>query len=439
MGDDAIDRRAAGLTSFRRYTWWTVPGMTVCVLAVFVGAWVLDGDVPLWARGPAAGALAVEVWASVVLLSRRLALLPVPDAASSEPPLGLLITAGVAGAVLAAFPLALRDYGLWPVAPAVVVAIVATYLPPRRRRGVIAGAVVLAPLPGGVVSLVEGDGELVYAALFPPGLVAFTAWVTLGPLWAWDTARRLDEARRLEAELAVREERLRFAADLHDIQGHHLQVIALKSELAARLVEVDPARAATELKEIRQLSVDALSDTRAVVQGYRRTSLDDEIGNATRVLAAAGIDARTNLDPAAVTPGLTDSARHLLGRVMREATTNVLRHSRADYAEVDYRIADGSARLRVINDGAEGHPAGLDGTGLRSLAERLEAAGGELTWHQDGDRFVVAAALPVRPPDLTRPSESPEPTRSPKSHMSRRSTRSPSSPVSLKPTDGAAR
>lgn len=221
-----------------------------------------------------------------------------------------------------------------------------------------------------MVSLVEGDGELAYAALFPAGLVAFTAWVTLGPLWAWDTARRLGEARRLEAELAVREERLRFACDLHDIQGHH------------------------------QLAADALSDTRAVVRGYRRTTLDAEIGNATRVPAAAGIDARTTLEPAAVAAGLTDSARHLLGLVMREAITNVLRHSHARHAEVDYRIADGLARLRVRNDGAEDGPGALEDTGLRTLAERLEAAGGELTWHHDGDHFVVAGrtadeALPV--------------------------------------------
>ncbi|MGI5373466.1 sensor histidine kinase [Streptomyces sp. CA-251387] len=445
MGDGAIDGDAAGLTSFRRYTWWTVPGMTVCVLAVFVGEWILDGDVPLWARGPAAAALAVEVWASVVLLSRRLALLPVTDAHPGGPPLGRLIAAVGAGVVLAAFPLALRDYGLWPVAPALVVSIVATYLPPRRRRLLIAGAVVLAPLPGGLVSLAAGDGELAYAALFPAGLVAFTAWVTLGPLWAWDTARRLDEARRLEAELAVREERLRFAADLHDIQGHHLQVIALKSELAARLVDLDPARAAAELKEIRRLSADALSDTRAVVQGYRRTSLDDEIGNATRVLAAADIDAKMTLDPAAVAAGLTDSARHLLGLVMREATTNVLRHSRAGHAEVDYRIADGRARLRVSNDGVEEHPAALDGTGLRTLAERLKAAGGELTWHRDSDRFTVTATLPAHSPE-PKPSpesperkqlpQSPEPNQSPQSPQP---TRPPTSPVSRNPADGAAR
>jgi two-component system sensor histidine kinase DesK len=394
MRDGEIDRET-GLTSFRRYTWWALPGTTACLLVLFVGDWVLDDDVASWARVPAVAALAVEVVASVVLLSRRLALLPVADARPGSPPTGWLIAAGVAGAVLAVFPLALRDYGLWAIAPAMVVAIAATYLPQHRRRLLIACAMVLAPLPGGVVSLVEGDGELLYAALFPAGLVAFTTWVTLGPLWAWDTAQRLNEARRLEAELAVKDERLRFAADLHDIQGHHLQVIALKSELAARLVEVDPARAAAEMKEVRRLSAEALSDTRAVVQGYRRTTLDDEIANATRVLAAADIDARTTLEPATAATGLADSARHLLGLVMREATTNVLRHSRARHAEVDYRVSGGSARLRVSNDGADEHPATAPGTGLSTLGERLRAAGGELTWNRDGEHFVVAAALPT--------------------------------------------
>ncbi|MGF0173552.1 sensor histidine kinase [Streptomyces sp. Marseille-Q5077] len=433
MGDGEIEHEAAGLTGFRRYTWWTVPGMTTCVLVLFVGEWVLDGGVPLWARAPAAVALLVEVWASVALLSRRLALLPVTDAQPGGPPVGLLTAAVGAGVVLAALPLAQRNYGLWAVTPALVVAIVATYLPPHRRRLLVGGAVVLALLPGGVVSLAADDGESAYAALFPAGLVAFTAWVTLGPLWAWDTARRLDQARRLEAELAVREERLRFAADLHDIQGHHLQVIVLKSELAERLVERDPARAAAEMKEIRQLSADALSDTRAVVRGYRRTTLDDEIGNATRVLAAAGIDARMTLDPDAGAADLTDSARHLLGLVMREATTNVLRHSRAGHAEVDYRIADGHARLRVRNDGAEEHRAALDGTGLRGLAERLEAAGGELNWQHEGDRFVVEAALPTSAsgaPGSPGASGSPEPSAS---HDSPEAAHAPN------PVDGAPR
>jgi two-component system sensor histidine kinase DesK len=222
----------------------------------------------------------------------------------------------------------------------------------------------------------------------------FTVWMMLGPMWAWDVAGRLDRARRLEAELAVKDERLRFAGDLHDIQGHHLQVIALKAELASRLTGSDPARASAEMQEVRQLCADALRDTRAVVQGYRRTTLDDEIVNATRVLAAAGIDARTDQAPGE--DELPDTARHLLGLVMREATTNVLRHSTAHHAEVDYRVTDDTARLRIDNDGAEETTASSDGTGLTTLAERLRAADGELTWHRDGDRFTVTAVLPVQ-------------------------------------------
>ncbi|MDO0937429.1 histidine kinase [Streptomyces sp. DG2A-72] len=398
MGDGPSERGVAGLTGFRRYTWWAVPGSSALLLVLLIGDWILDDDWPVWIRAVGAPVLVVETLASVVLLSRRLEPRSA-DANSRRLPVGWLVVAGAAALVLAVLPLTRREYGVWAVAPAVTVAIAATYLVPRHRRQLIAGAVVLALLPGGVLSLVSGDGELAYAALFPAGLVAFTVWVTLGPLWAWDIAGRLDRARRLEAELAVKDERLRFAADLHDIQGHHLQVIALKSELAGRLVESDPVRAAGEVTEIRQLSYDALRDTRAVVQGYRRTTLDDEIANATRVLAAADIDAGMRLDTP--TDGLADSARHLLGLVMREATTNVLRHSRARHAAVAYRVTGGVASLRVSNDGAVEGRSDTEGTGLRSLAERLRAAGGELTWERDGERFVVRAALPVDSREVT--------------------------------------
>jgi two-component system sensor histidine kinase DesK len=279
-----------------------------------------------------------------------------------------------------------------------MVAIAAAFLGARARLVLIAVALAVAPLPGGAAVLLSGDGGPLHAWLFPPGLVAFTVWTVLGPLWVWDTAGRLNEARRLSAELAVKDERLRFAADLHDIQGHHLQVIAVKSELAARLAGTDPERAEAEMEEVRRLAADALRDTRAVVQGYRRTTLDDEIANAAKVLEAAGIDARMDLGPAE--PGsLPASTRHLLGLVMREATTNVLRHSQARSAEIGYRVADGVARLRVVNDGAS-RPAAADGgtgtgTGLRTLAGRLDAAAGELTWRHDGGRFLVEAALPA--------------------------------------------
>lgn len=390
-----VREREPGLVRFRRYTWWSVPGTAVTCLVVFVGEWIADPDVPVPARAASAAALLATAVASGVLLSRRLA-----PARSGEPPgrppLGWLAAGGAGAAVLGAVPLALGNYGLWAVAPAIMVAIAAAVLPPARRRVLLGCAAALAPVPGGAASLAADDGQVLYASLFPLGLLVFSCWVTLGPLWAWDVAARLDEARRMSAELAVKDERLRFAADLHDIQGHHLQVIALKSELAARLAAADPARAAAEMEEVRRLAADALHDTRAVVQGYRRTTLDEEIANATRVLAAADIDARTHLDPSG--PGrLAESSRHLLGLVVREGTTNVLRHSRARHAEVDYRVTGGTARLRMSNDGAAGRSAGPPGSGLRTLAERLHAAGGELTWEHDGDRFTVAATLRADP------------------------------------------
>jgi two-component system, NarL family, sensor histidine kinase DesK len=409
VGDVPIDPRA-GLTNFRRYTWWTLTGMTVFFLILEGGEWVLDPDEPLVARVPGGVALAVTVAASAVLLSRRLAGGPpagaraeADDAAAPAPrsspgrPAGTWLVAGSVGAAaLGGILLAVRNYGLWSYAPATMVSIAATFLPNRHRWVLIAGAGVGAAALGGAVALASGDG-LFEAVALPVVLVAVIAWATLGMLWSWDVAERLNEARRLAAELAVKDERLRFAADLHDIQGHHLQVIALKGELAARLVEQHPARAAAEMKEVQRLATDALQDTRAVVQGYRRTTLDGEIANATRVMAAADIDARMNVEPAAVagTDRLAAGSRHLLGLVMREATTNVLRHSQARHAEVDCGITDGLAHLRVSNDGAVDQPGSATGSGLRTLAERLEAAGGELTWEHEGDRFVVAASLPV--------------------------------------------
>jgi two-component system sensor histidine kinase DesK len=287
---------------------------------------------------------------------------------------------------------------VWSVAPATMVAVVATFLSPRRRGVLLAAAAAAAAVLGGIAALASGStgaGGWPGAMLLPPALLAITAGTLLGVLWGWEVAERLERARRLSAELAVADERLRFAADLHDVQGHHLQVIALKSELAARLAEADPARAAAEMQEVRRLATDALTDTRAVVQGYRRTTLDEEIANAARVLAAAGIDARLQVDSAADTDRLSKAGRNLLGLMMREATTNVLRHSQARRTHVEYRVEAGMARLRVCNDGAVAGTSASRGTGLDMLAERLAAVGGTLTREHDGDRFVVAAALPL--------------------------------------------
>ncbi|MFB9889522.1 sensor histidine kinase [Planobispora takensis] len=413
MRDVPVDP-GTGLTNFRRHTWWSLFGVTAFFLVYSVArSRIMDAATPVPVRLAAVAVLALTVVAVAVSVSRRIPPVPLGSPGTDPggpPPVRWLAAGGVGGVVLGVTLLALGDYGLWSFGPAMMVSIIATFLPGRRRWPLIAATAAGAAVLGGVAAAVSGRGSL-FAAAFPAALVVFTGWVTLGMLWAWDVAERLNAARRLSADLAVKDERLRFAADLHDIQGHHLQVIALKSELAARLMEADPARAATEVEEIRRLAADALRDTRAVVQGYRRVTLEEEITNATRVLAAAGTDARMDLDPSA-SGLLPDPGRHLLGLVMREATTNVLRHSRARHVEVGYRTADGLARLTVANDGAPedpgtGREAGPGtgpretgsgtgpGTGLRTLAERLRAAGGELTWRHDGDRFVVAACLPV--------------------------------------------
>jgi two-component system, NarL family, sensor histidine kinase DesK len=397
---DRSSDRGTGLASFRRYTWWSLTGTTAFVLVVLLGRRILTAALPVWAAVACVVALAVTTVASVVLLSRRLAGVPT-DAADAQPdhlPVAWLLAGSGGAAVLGGILLLPGDDGVWSVAPATMVAVVATFLPPRRRWLLVAVAAAAVAVLGGIAALAsgsEGGSGWLGAMLLPPALLAITAATLLGILWGWEVAARLERARRLSAELAVTDERLRFAADLHDIQGHHLQVIALKSELAARLAQTDPARAAMEMQEVQRLSTDALRDTRAVVQGYRRTSLDEEIANATRVLAAADIDARMQLDAATDGDRLSKTSRHLLGLVMREATTNVLRHSRAQRAEVDYRVTAGMAQLRIGNDGAGDQPGAASGSGLRALAERLAAVGGTLTWEQDGDRFVVAASLPV--------------------------------------------
>ncbi|NUT32720.1 MAG: histidine kinase [Hamadaea sp.] len=376
------------MEGLRRYTWWTVPGTLGVVVVLFGGRWLLQPGVGAGLRIVCAVALAVTAAAAVVLLTRRVT----GRAGAQRTTTAWLIAGGVAAAGLGVAVLAARQYAVWVVAPATMVSVAATYAEARRRRVLLLAAAGVAPLPGLAVSLASGGEALLYAALFPLGVVVFTAWTTLGPLWAWDVAGRLDHARLVAAELAVQEERLRFAADLHDIQGHHLQVIAVKSELAARLALRDPQRAAGEMREVQQIAADALRETRGLVQGYRRTTLQEEIANATRVLAAADVDARMDVAPGA--ERLPDRGRHLFGLVVREATTNVLRHSAAARAEVVYRADDRWAYLSVENDGAHGEPRG-DGGGLTGLAARIVAAGGELTWRRDGGRFTVAATLPL--------------------------------------------
>ena len=192
-------------------------------------------------------------------------------------------------------------------------------------------------------------------------------------------ARNADLVRAHEknAELAVENERTRFARDLHDILGHSLTVITVKAELANRLLDVDVERARAELVDLERLSRDALADVRRAVEGYRELTLPGELARARTALAAAEIEAEL--------PNSTDEVpshlRELFAWTVREGVTNVIRHSGATRCTV--RLGPDAAE--VVDDGtgasasAATSASGRNGSGLVGLRERAAAVGGTVT------------------------------------------------------------
>lgn len=215
----------------------------------------------------------------------------------------------------------------------------------------------------------------------------------ISSLWWWRVVVELDRHRVMAGELAVAQERLRFAADLHDIQGHHLQVIALKSELAERLLDLNPEAARENIRETRLIAKQALEETRSLVSGYRETSLEDELENAREVLTAAGANCELTLETLPPEP----EAQQALAMTVREATTNILRHSEATHTTISMTATRGGTTLTIRNDGLDGTPSSVfvtPGTGLLGLHDRLEAVGGTLHTTMDTGLFEILAWVP---------------------------------------------
>jgi two-component system sensor histidine kinase DesK len=188
------------------------------------------------------------------------------------------------------------------------------------------------------------------------------------------TNRELVEARGELARLAVSEERLRIARDLHDLLGHSLSVVALKTDLAAKLVERDPERALAELNDIRQVARRSLVEVRDAVQGYRRLALCDAVSGARAALAAAGIECQ--VEGAEV--DLPEELETVLAWAVREATTNVVRHSGARACAIRIRSEDAHVEVEVSDDGTAAADGGRQGSGLAGLAERAARFRGDL-------------------------------------------------------------
>lgn len=215
--------------------------------------------------------------------------------------------------------------------------------------------------------------------------------MTVLSLWWWDVVVMLDRARIAEARLSATQERLRVATDVHDLQGHHLQVIALQLELAERLLEKGESDAALEQLRLARTSVtEARQGTRDLATRFRGVPLPDEIANAVDLLRAAGTTADATVDPqAAAAPA------SVLGPIIRETTTNVLKHGGGDWARLSLRRENGSWRYEIANDAASDAPATVDGAGLEGIARRVAEAGGATELRRQAGEFAMIVRVPV--------------------------------------------
>jgi two-component system sensor histidine kinase DesK len=187
------------------------------------------------------------------------------------------------------------------------------------------------------------------------------------------------------AKLAERE---RIARDLHDLLGHTLSVVVLKSELAQKLMSRDPARAAQEMAEVERISRQGLAEVREAITGYRTTGLAAEIEHVRETLSAAGIDASIEARPVALAPAQETA----LSLALREAVTNVIRHAAAKRCHIRFYAQDGSALMEVQDDG-RGATAPF-GNGLNGMRERIQALGGALLRETDrGTRLTISVPL----------------------------------------------
>ena len=206
--------------------------------------------------------------------------------------------------------------------------------------------------------------------------------------------RALLRAHQAAENLARVAERERIARDLHDLLGHTLSVIVLKSELAAKLADRNPARAAVEIREVEQISRNALAEVRRAIHGYRGERLTEELASSRKALEAAGVALEAAMEPVV----LSTDAERALALALREAATNVVRHARATVCKVTLE-QDGAVIRLTISDNGVGGPLN-EGAGLSGMRDRLAEVGG--TVERDGKNGTrLTITVPALPTDDT--------------------------------------
>jgi two-component system, NarL family, sensor histidine kinase DesK len=206
----------------------------------------------------------------------------------------------------------------------------------------------------------------------------------------YEVQRQLRRSQEEVARVAKIAERERIARDLHDLLGHTLSVIVLKSELASRLSDKNPIKAALEIKEVERIARDALQEVRSAVRGYRSAGLESELQNVRLACEAANI----KLELFTVPFELSWQKEQALAFALREATTNAIRHSHAKTLWVSLEPHDGEVHLSVWDDGSGQI---LEGNGIRGIRERLVAIGGRLELNHEHKGFTASTPLGAEP------------------------------------------
>ncbi|MEX5237663.1 sensor histidine kinase [Kocuria arenosa] len=353
-------RAPTGALPAEEPSWWFA-AIWLIFLIIPVGAIV---DSPAGPPQRILAALALLVFAVVYALAfRNPGLLPL----RGEPANTLAWFGVLAGLVLLTVP----ALGVWALALTQYLCALCAFRLPLRQ-----GLTALA------LFLTAGIG-VVLGGLLPPGnewvLVMYgTSTVIIGGMRV--AVHRDEQHLALASELALVREREEVARDVHDILGHSLTVIALKTELAQRLLDREPERARAELDDVLRLSRESLAGVRSTVGRLRTPDFAEQVEAARTALAAAGIEADVDGRPESV----TGPRRGVLAWALREAVTNVVRHSGATRCTVRWTPSG----LTVADDG-DGVLA-PEGNGLRGLRERVDRAGGTVTVRGgDGDEGTV--------------------------------------------------
>ncbi|MFD7511849.1 sensor histidine kinase [Streptomyces sp. NPDC059853] len=403
---------------YTKYTLYSFAGLSALAIPVNLPQWITYNGLP---AGAAMGLLTVLFVAANIQLTRLGLRWYLDQGGEDSPPwpgrllaaqggLALLITAWVIGSVAfgtapeASLAVLISLYSFGVCGASLLLSLRQLWAGLGVLLAVLALGGLLAGLPGRMTLLMTAvTGILVV-------LMAFTCRVTA---WTLRVVNKLDAARETEARLAVAEERLRFGRDMHDVLGRNLSVIALKSELAAQLARRGSPAAVDQMTEVQQIARQSQQEMREVVRGYREADLQAELAGARGVLEAAGIACR--IEDGGST-GLPVGVQSALGWVVREGTTNVLRHADATACVIRLRPPGRggiTAVLEMENDGVRARAAGAEdgapaGTGLLGLRDRLAVLGGALAAGAYGDghgggtgaggegvSFRITATVPV--------------------------------------------